>query len=165
MEYAQASSRRQSSVFGAVSGSRTGYTETKPVGQAKNVIYLMVEALQCLIGLAHHWQLPQGDASEWMQSSRQGLHRAYQDTARLTPGLSASAWGSVNNGSINVDPSGIVIQVTQKRVKPLAWLLVVSSRHAHFSTVPKRGMEDAIAKQYLEREIDIGGGARPTNSR
>jgi alkaline phosphatase len=156
-------------------------TEIKAVAQAKNLIYLVVDGLcNGTVGLAHHWHLRhKATPLNWMQLfEREGLHRAYQDTASANSPVTdsaaaASAWGSgqrVNNGSINVDPSGKSLKPILSYAKEAgkATGLVTSCRITHatpagFSTsVPKRGMEDAIAQQYLEREIDVllGGGAR-----
>ena len=189
MENSSASSRRQflklSGIAGAASilpGSTTlATTEVKPAGRAKNVIYLMVDGLcNGTVGLAHHWHLRHKSTPlNWMQLfEREGLHRSYQDTASANSPVTdsaaaASAWGSgqrVNNGSINIDPSGNSLKPILSYAKEAgkATGLVTSCRITHatpagFSTnVAKRGMEDVIAQQYLEREIDVllGGGAR-----
>jgi alkaline phosphatase len=189
MENSSASSRRQflklSGIASAASilpGSTTlATTEVKPAGRAKNVIYLMVDGLcNGTVGLAHHWHLRHKSTPlNWMQLfEREGLHRSYQDTASANSPVTdsaaaASAWGSgqrVNNGSINIDPSGNSLKPILSYAKEAgkATGLVTSCRITHatpagFSTnVPKRGMEDVIAQQYLEREIDVllGGGAR-----
>jgi alkaline phosphatase len=189
MENSSASSRRQflklSGIASAASilpGSTTlATTEVKPAGRAKNVIYLMVDGLcNGTVGLAHHWHLRHKSTPlNWMQLfEREGLHRSYQDTASANSPVTdsaaaASAWGSgqrVNNGSINIDPSGNSLKPILSYAKEAgkATGLVTSCRITHatpagFATnVPKRGMEDVIAQQYLEREIDVllGGGAR-----
>jgi alkaline phosphatase len=189
MENASASSRRQFLKLSGLAGAASiipgctnlATTEVKPAGQAKNVIYLMVDGLcNGTVGLAHHWHLRhKATPLNWMQLfEREGLHRAYQDTASANSPVTdsaaaASAWGSgqrVNNGSINIDPSGKSLKPILSYAKEAgkATGLVTSCRITHatpagFSTnVPKRGMEDAIAQQYLEREIDVllGGGAR-----
>ena len=189
MDHVQPSSRRQflklSGLAGAASilpgCSTAANTDVKPVGQAKNVIYLIVDGLcNGTVGLAHHWQLRHKSTPlNWMQLfDHEGLHRAYQDTASANSPVTdsaaaASAWGSgqrVNNGSINVDPSGKSLKPILSYAKEAgkATGLVTSCRITHatpagFSTsVSKREMEDAIAQQYLEREIDVllGGGAR-----
>jgi alkaline phosphatase len=189
MENASASSRRQFLKLSGLAGAASiipgctnlATTEVKPAGQAKNVIYLMVDGLcNGTVGLAHHWHLRhKATPLNWMQLfEREGLHRAYQDTASANSPVTdsaaaASAWGSgqrVNNGSINIDPSGKSLKPILSYAKEAgkATGLVTSCRITHatpagFSTnVPRRGMEDAIAQQYLEREIDVllGGGAR-----
>jgi len=189
MKNISASTRRQflklSGLAGAASllpaGQTIAATEAKHPGQAKNVIFLVADGLcHGTVGLAHHWKLRNEQTPlNWMQLfEREDLHRAYQDTASASSPVTdsaaaASAWGSgqrVMNGSINVDASG-------KSLKPLfsyakeagkATGLVSTCRITHatpagFATsVPKRGMEDAIARQYLEHEVDVllGGGAK-----
>ena len=189
MKHPQASSRRQFLKLSGLTGAASilpgctpvANTEVKLSGQAKNVIYLMVDGLcNGTVGLAHHWQLRhKATPLNWMRLfEHEGLYRAYQDTASANSPVTdsaaaASAWGSgqrVNNGSINVDPSGKSLKPILSYAKEAgkATGLVTSCRITHatpagFSTsVPKRGMEDAIAQQYLEREIDVllGGGAR-----
>lgn len=189
MENISASSRRQFLKLSGLAGAASilpgctpsATTEVKSAGQAKNVIYLMVDGLcNGTVGLAHHWHLRhKATPLNWMQLfEREGLHRAYQDTASANSPVTdsaaaASAWGSgqrVNNGSINIDPSGKLLKPILSYAKEAgkATGLVTSCRITHatpagFSTnVPKRGMEDTIAQQYLEREIDVllGGGAR-----
>jgi len=153
----------------------------QPTGQAKNIIYLVVDGLcNGTVGLAHHWNLRHKKMPlNWMQLfEREGLHRAYQDTASASSPVTdsaaaASAWGCgqrVNNGSINVDPSGKSLKPILSYAKEAgkATGLVTTCRITHatpagFSVnVPKRDMENEIAQQYLEREIDVllGGGAR-----
>ncbi len=155
-------------------------------GQAKNLIFLVVDGLcNGTLGLAHHWKLRNEQAPlHWIQMyEREDLHRTFQDTASASSPVTdsaaaATAWGSgtrVNNGSINMDPSG-------KKLKPLLSYakeagkktgLVTTCRVTHatpagFSAnVAQRNNEDAIARQYLEREIDLllGGGARHFNQK
>lgn len=149
-------------------------------GQAKNLIFLVVDGLcNGTLGLAHHWKLRhERSPLNWMQMfDRDDLHRSYQDTASASSPVTdsaaaASAWGSghrVNNGSINVDVSG-------KKLKPLLSYakeagkktgLVTTCRITHATpagfaaNVASRNNEDEIARQYLDREIDLllGGGA------
>lgn len=153
----------------------------KSSGLAKNVIYFVADGLcNGTVGLAHHWKLRQGQTPlNWMQLfDREGLNRAYQDTASANSPVTdsaaaASAWGSgqrVNNGSINVSPTGQLQKPILSYAKEAgkATGLVTTCRITHatpagFATnVPKRSMEDDIAQQYLEREVDVllGGGAR-----
>ena len=148
---------------------------------AKNLIFLMVDGLcNGTVGLGHHWKLRNENTPlNWIKLFEdERMRRALQDTASANSPVTdsaaaASAWGSgerVNNGCINTDSSG-------NNLKPLfsfakeagkATGLVTTCRITHatpagFSVnVPHRDMEDSIAKQYLEREIDVllGGGAR-----
>lgn len=132
------------------------------------------------LGLAHHWKLRnEGDRLHWMQLyDRPDLHRCFQDTASASSPVTdsaaaASSWGGgqrVMNGSINVDPSGNelkpILSYAKDAGKKTGLVTTCGITHATpagFATnVPDRNMEDEIARQYLEREIDVllGGGSR-----
>lgn len=150
-------------------------------GQAQSIIFLVVDGLgNGTTGLAHHWKLHNEQAPlNWIQLlEREGLHRAYQDTASASSPVTdssaaASAWGCgqrINNGAVNTDASGKSLKPILSYAKEAgkATGLVTTCRVTHatpagFATnVPQRGMEDAIAQQYLEREVDVilGGGKR-----
>jgi len=183
------SSRRQflklSGLAGAASMlpacSTIAPSNAKPTGQAKSVIFLVADGLcNGTVGLAHHWNLRNEQTPlHWIQLfERERLHRAYQDTASASSPVTdsaaaASAWGCgqrVNNGAINMDAAGNTLKPILSYAKEAgkATGLVSTCRITHatpagFATnVPNRGMEDAIARQYLEREVDVllGGGAR-----
>ncbi len=192
MEKVPASSRRQflklSGLAGAVSAlpvcraiASTSATSGKPGKPAKNVIFLVVDGLcNGTVGLAHHWKLRNEQTPlNWVQLfEREDLHRAYQDTASASSPVTdsaaaSSAWGSghrVNNGSINIDTTGKLLKPIFSYAKEAgkATGLVTTCRITHatpagFATnVTARGMENEIARQYLEREVDVllGGGAR-----
>ncbi|GAB5497077.1 MAG: alkaline phosphatase [Phycisphaerales bacterium] len=84
-----------------------------------------------------------------------------------------SAWGSgehINNGAINFTPDERTpepIHITAQKLGK-ATGLVTTSRITHatpasfIANVPKRSLEDAIAEQILERNVDValGGGAK-----
>ncbi len=187
MENVTPSSRRQflklSGFAGAaslLSGSQVAAASgAKTPGQAKNVIFLVADGLcHGTIGLAHHWKLRnEQTALNWIELfEREGMYRAYQDTASASSPVTdsaaaASSWGSgqrVNNGSINVAPSGKSLKPILSYAKEAgkATGLVTTCRITHATpagfaaNVPQRGMEDKIMQQYLEREIDVllGGG-------
>lgn len=189
MDNVTSSSRRQflklSGLAGAVSilpAAQTAASTAAPSGApAKNVIFLVVDGLcHGTVGLAHHWKLRHEQTPlNWIQLyEREGLHRAYQDTASASSPVTdsaaaASAWGCgqrVNNGSINVDASGKSLKPILSYAKEAgkATGLVTTCRITHATpagfaaNVPTRNMEDEIAVQYLEREVDVllGGGAR-----
>ena len=148
---------------------------------AKNLIFLVVDGM-CTgtYAFAHHWSLRNRQAPlHWMQAYEQpGLTRALQDTASASSPVTdsaaaASAWGCgqrVMNGSINTDANGNSLKPLFSSAKAAgkATGLVTTCRITHatpagFATnVEKRGMENEIAQQYYEREIDVllGGGLR-----
>lgn len=156
--------------------------ESKPsAGRAKNLIFLMVDGLcNGTLGLGHHWKLRnENEPLNWIKLfEREEMCRALQDTASenspvTDSAAAASAWGSgkrVNNGRINTDTSGHDFKPLFSYAKEAgkATGLVTTCRITHatpagFSAnVLHRDMENAIARQYLEREIDVllGGGAR-----
>jgi alkaline phosphatase len=195
MDHLTASSRRQflkfSGLAGAASLLPTSHvlgagpakepTKQSEHGQAKNIIYLVADGLcHGTVGLAHHWSLRNKQTPlNWMQLfEREGLQRAYQDTASASSPVTdsaaaASAWGCghrVNNGAVNMTPDGKAHKPILAYAKEAgkATGLVTTCRITHatpagFATnVPSRNMEDEIAQQYLEREVDVllGGGAR-----
>lgn len=149
--------------------------------KAKNLIFLVVDGMgPGTLGLAHHWSLRnRKQALNWMQLyDREDLSWALQDTASASSPVTdsaaaASAWGSgqrVNNGSINIATDGRALTplFTHAKNAGKATGLVSTCRITHATpagfaaNVTNRGMEDRIAQQYLEREIDVllGGGLR-----
>jgi alkaline phosphatase len=147
--------------------------------KAKNVIFLVVDGMSSgTLGLAHHWSLRnRNEPLEWMRLfDRSDIRRALQDTASASSPVTdsaaaSSAWGCgqcVNNGALNTDATG-------KRFTPIfshakragkATGLVTTCKVTHATpagfaaNVTNRNMEDEIARQYYEREIDVilGGG-------
>lgn len=189
MENVTPSSRRQflklSGLAGAASmlpaGQALASVASPTRRQAKNLIFLVVDGLSHgTLGLAHHWKMRhEQTVLNWVKLyEREDLRRSFQDTASASSPVTdsaaaASAWGCgqrVKNGALNVDASG-------KNLKPIlsyakeagkATGLVTTCRVTHATpagfavNVPQRGMEDRIARQYLERGVDVllGGGAR-----
>jgi alkaline phosphatase len=149
--------------------------------KAKNLIFLVVDGM-CTgtYAFAHHWSLRNRKAPlNWMQVYEQpGLTRALQDTASASSPVTdsaaaASAWGSgqrVMNGALNTDANGksLTPLFTCAKAAGKATGLVTTCRVTHATpagfaaNVEKRGMENEIAQQYHEREIDVllGGGSR-----
>lgn len=155
----------------------------KANGEAKNIIFMVSDGMSsgtlALADLVKQRQY--GQETHWVSlynSRKRKYHRSLMDMASLNSPVTdsaaaASSWGCgqrVNNGAINMSPSG-------DKYKPIAKIfrdagkrtgLVTTTRITHatpagFSAnVPDRGMEDTIAMQYLEREYDLlmGGGAR-----
>jgi alkaline phosphatase len=182
-------SRRQflklSGLAGAVSmlpvGAAQAASHAQAIGRAKNIIFLVVDGLcNGTVGLAHHWKLRnQKSDLNWIQlMSREGVHRCYQDTASASSPVTdssaaSSAWGGgqrVANGALNVTPDGEFRKPILAYAKEAdkATGLVSTCRISHATpagfaaNAKSRNEEDAIVKQYFEREIDVllGGGAR-----
>lgn len=158
-----------------------GLSKSGSVGLAKNVIFLVVDGLSHgTLGLANQWKLRHRQTpSNWLQLlNRPDFSRSLQDTASadspVTDSAAAgSAWGCgerVNNGAINYDPAGKPMKPilsyakeAGKRTGLVSTCRISHATPAAFATnVESRGMEDAIIRQYFEREIDVllGGGAR-----
>ncbi|MGB0409615.1 MAG: alkaline phosphatase [Opitutales bacterium] len=150
-------------------------------GRAKNLIFMVADGMcHGTLGLAHHWNLRNvGLPLNWMMLyDRSDLRRSYQDTASASSPVTdsaaaASSWGCgqrVMNGSINTAADGSSLKplydYAREAGKATGLVTTCTITHATpagFATnVPKRGMEDVIARQYLEREVDVllGGGRR-----
>jgi alkaline phosphatase len=163
------------------SEASTPTQQGKASGPAKNVIFLVVDGLSHgTLGLANQWKLRhhQTVPNRLRVLDYPELVRSVQDTASanspVTDSAAAgSAWGCgkrVNNGAINYDPQGNQLKPILSYAKEAGKRtgLVTTCRITHATpaafavNVEKRGMEDAIARQYLEREVDVllGGGAR-----
>ncbi|NBB79330.1 MAG: hypothetical protein GVY36_07790 [Verrucomicrobia bacterium] len=152
-----------------------------PRGTAKNVIFLVVDGMSHgTLGLANQWKLRhEQTAPHWIKLlERSDIKRSLQDTASadspVTDSAAAgSAWGCgqrIHNGAINYDPQGNPLKPILSHAKEAGKKtgLVTTCRITHATpaaftvNVQEREMEDAIARQYLEREVDVllGGGAR-----
>jgi alkaline phosphatase len=189
MENLVPSSRRQFLKLSGLAGAASLLTSPTALAspriqhgrQAKNVIFLVADGLcNGTVGLAHHWKLRNEQRPlNWIQLfEREGLHRAYQDTASASSPVTdssaaASSWGCgqrINNGAVNVTPAGESLKPILSYAKEAgkATGLVTTCRVTHATpagfaaNVAARNMENEIAQQYLEREIDVilGGGAR-----
>ncbi|MDQ8195910.1 alkaline phosphatase [Coraliomargarita sp. SDUM461004] len=192
MEKLAPSSRRQFLKLSGLAGAASlltahGATATSAptsaacCGQAKNVIFLVADGLgHGTVALAHHWKLHnEQQPLNWIQLlEREGLRRAYQDTASASSPVTdssaaASAWGCghrINNGALNMTPDGVMRKPILSYAKQAgkATGLVTTCRVTHATpagfaaNAESRNLEDVIAQQYFEREVDVilGGGAR-----
>ncbi|MGJ8639480.1 MAG: alkaline phosphatase [Opitutaceae bacterium] len=181
------SSRRQFLKGAGLAGAATALTactgnasisEPEPK-KAKNLIFLVADGMcNGTLALAHHWSVHNRDRKlHWMQLyGRDGLTRSFMETCSASSPVTdsaaaASAWGSgqrVNNGAINFSTKGEKLtpiysyaQAAGKATGLVTTCTVTHATPAGFAaSVKKRGDEKEIAKQYLEREIDVilGGG-------
>lgn len=153
---------------------------------AKNLIFLVSDGMGTgTLSLANHWSLHNRKRPlHWMNLyNRPGWRTCLQDTASASSPVTdsaaaGSAWGSgqrLNNRSINYSPDGEALEpvfVTAKKAGK-ATGVVSTCRITHatpaafVANMHHRDDEDAIADQYLEREMDVylGGGLRHFQSR
>jgi alkaline phosphatase len=150
-------------------------------GPARNIIFLVADGMSMgtltladrmrrqTNGQPSHW------ASMWSDPRvKRHLMMTHSADSMVTDSAAGgSAWGSgvhINNGSINITPTGAEpepILLSAKRAGR-ATGLVTTTRITHATpasfaaNVPSRDMEAIIADQLLERPIDLmlGGGAR-----
>lgn len=150
-------------------------------GATRNVVLLISDGMSSgALALANHYsRLRFGRDSRWIRWLREpNTRRALAETeAANTPvtdsAAAASACGigeRVNNGAVSVTPDGRApapLLVRAKRAG-LATGLVTTTRVTHatpaafIANVAKRADEDAIARQILDRGVDVllGGGAK-----
>lgn len=148
---------------------------------ARNIVFMVSDGMSNgALSMAHHFARVQyHKKTEWMALyDRPGLRRGLMETCShnslVTDSAAASsAWGigqRVDNRSINYTPDGKMpepILLTAQRLGKSTGL-VSTARITHATpagfaaNVPHRDQEDDIARQYLERNIDVllGGGFR-----
>lgn len=167
---------------GLLGGSVRKAEKKSVTGDAKNVIFLVSDGMSSgTLALADLIkQSETGEKTHWIKlyESDKDYHRGLMDMASLdsivTGSASASSsWGCgqrINNGSVNwgpndepIKPIHLIFRDAGKATGLVTTARITHATPAGFSVnVPKRGMEDEIAVQYLEREYDVlfGGGER-----
>jgi alkaline phosphatase len=163
-----------------------GLQKKQPVkssyGDAKNVIFLVTDGMSSgTLTLADIVKQRQyGQKSHWMSlyESDREFHRGLMDMASLDAvvtdsAAAASSWGCgkrIPNQGLNWGPNDeeykTICEIFRDAGKMTG--LVTTTRITHATpagfaiNMPSRGMEDEIAVQYLERDVDImmGGGNR-----
>lgn len=154
---------------------------SKAKGAARNLVFLVADGMDhgTLAGANHFLNLTEDRDCEWMRLYRDGLaQRSLVETrsgsALVTDSAAASsAWGCgvrLYNGSINTTKDGQSLAPLYKfaRDAGLRTGLVTTARITHATpagfaaNVASRDSEDTIARQYLDRQVDVllGGGAR-----
>jgi alkaline phosphatase len=151
-------------------------------GDAKNVIFMVSDGMSSgTMGLADLVKQDQyGDKTNWIKlyESDRDFHRGLMDMASLDSNVTdssaaSSSWGSgkrINNGGVNWGPNSeeykTICEIFRDAGKATG--LVTTTRITHATpagfaaNTPSRQMEDEIAVQYYEREVDVlmGGGDR-----
>lgn len=148
----------------------------------RNVILMVTDGMSIgTLTLADelHRLMHQGERSRWVKLwDKPGVRRALQRT-NSADGLvtdsaaAATAWSiaqKVNNGAINITPDNRQPEPILVRAKAAgrATALVTTTRLTHatpaafIANVPRRSLEDDIARQLVERSVDValGGGRR-----
>lgn len=167
----------------AGAGRSRGATSTGRArrGPARNVILLVSDGMSTgTLTLADVVRRKrEGVGSHWVRLwDRPDVHRGMMETraadSEVTDSAAASsAWSvgeRVNNGAICVTPDGRrpTPLLVRASAKGLATGLVTTTRVTHatpaafVANVPERDMEDEIARQMVERGVDVtlGGGAK-----
>ena len=147
--------------------------------RAKNVIFLVSDGMSTgtLTAADHMLQRQFNRESKWMELYRQNrANRSLMDMASLNSlvtgsASAASSWGCgnrINNGAVNISPDDEeykpILPIARDAGKATGLVTTTEVTHAtpagFSANVPERGMQDEIARQYLEREFDVilGGG-------
>lgn len=158
-----------------------GCTTVKQTGEAKNIIFLVSDGMSAATLQMADTLLKrmEGRASNWIQLyNEEYAKRALMDMAsadRLVTGSAAasSSWGSghrVNNGTVNVGENGeeykAIVPIFKDAGKAAGLVTTTEITHAtpagFVANVKERGMQETIAEQYLDHEVDLllGGGNR-----
>jgi alkaline phosphatase len=146
---------------------------------AENIIFLVSDGMSCgTLQMADLLSMQKfGKQSQWLRLyERPTVRRALMDTASANSWVTDSAaasssWGGgvrVNNGSLNVDPSGKhvepILQKFKKSGKAVGCVTSVPITHATPAgfcvSNQRRGDQSGIAEQYLKLRFDVmlGGG-------
>lgn len=167
---------------GFLGGSTAKRTKKSSYGDAKNVIFLVVDGMSSgTMALADLVKQDQyGDKTNWVKlyESDREYHRGLMDMASLNSTVTgsasaASSWGSghrINNGALNWGPNDeqykTICEIFRDAGKATGLVTTTRITHATPSgfaiNMPSRQMEDEIAEQYSERDLDLlmGGGNR-----
>jgi alkaline phosphatase len=155
-----------------------------PTHKARGVVFMVSDGMSPgVLTLADAYsKLTRGRGTQWWElMNRPQASRGLMDTASansmVTDSAAAStAWGGgqrVNNGAVNVDPSGKplspiaeILKKKQVRIGLVSTATITHATPAGFAaSVAKRNDEDEIAPQYLNRvDVILGGGSGHFNA-
>ncbi|MDP0501561.1 MAG: alkaline phosphatase [Verrucomicrobiota bacterium JB022] len=162
-------------------GAANPLKPAKATGRPRNLIFLVSDGMtQGVRSAADTWlNLTENRSSEWTRLYQDGLARralveTHSASSIVTDSAAASsAWGCgqrVPNRSINFSAEGKELtplysfaRHAGKRVGLVSTARITHATPAGFATnVPHRNMEDEIARQLIDREVDVllGGGGR-----
>ncbi|RYD43848.1 MAG: alkaline phosphatase [Verrucomicrobiaceae bacterium] len=164
----------------ALAGAQASAEPTgKPAGKVRGVIFMVSDGMSPgVLTLAEAYsKMTRKHGTQWwsLMNDRKAC-RGLMDTASANSlvtdsAAASSAWGGgqrVNNGSINFTPEGkevpSIASILKKKGIRIGLVSTATITHAtpagFASSVSKRGEEDDIAPQYLERvDVILGGGS------
>ena len=167
-------------VFPSVLGA-TGVDKFKPGRKPRHIIQLVSDGMSVgtLTCADYFSQLTRGRPLAWMDLYRRpGIQAALMNMRSLNSTVTdssaaSSSWGCgsrVKNGALNVLPDGQELRTLCALFADAGWArgLVTTTEITHATpagfvvNMNDRGSADAIAVQYLERQMDVllGGGAQ-----
>lgn len=150
-------------------------------GEAKNVIFMVSDGMNHgALSLAHLFQQRhQSKETNWTRLYQErpvvrSLVETFSHSSCVTDSAAAaSAWGCghrIVNGVINILPDGTIsaplhskLQKVGRKTGLVSTATITHATPAGFAAnVPNRGQEGEIAKQYLDRKVDVllGGGSK-----
>ncbi len=149
------------------------------IGSAKNIIFMVSDGmgLGTLCATQQFLKLKENRSSHWLKLYQdlpavRSLSETYSATGLVTDSAAAaSCWGigeRIENGVVNVTPDGrkpVTLLQKMKAARKLTGLVTTATAtHAtpagFVANLPARQLQPEIAKQYLERGVDVilGGG-------
>lgn len=173
---------KSAGLFGAasfLSGAKAAAEKTTPAKKVRGVVFMVSDGMSPgVLSLAEAYsQLTRQQSTQWWQllntpSAAHGLMDTASANSLVTDSAAASsAWGGgqrVNNGSINVSPSGKEIspiaELLRKKNAAIGLVTTATVTHAtpagFAASIASRSDEQYIAPQYLGRvDIILGGGS------
>lgn len=160
-------------------------TTGKPAGMVRGVIFMVSDGMSPgVLTLAENYsKLTRKRGTQWWslmndRNAARGLMDTASANSLVTDSAAASSsWGGgqrVNNGAINVSPEGkeitpiaAILKKKDVRIGLVSTATITHATPAGFaSTTAKRGDEDDIAPQYLDRvDVILGGGSGHFNGK
>lgn len=151
----------------------------RPARKVRGVVFMVSDGMSpgvLTLAEAYSKLTRQRGTQWWSLLNDRHAARGLMDTASANSmvtdsAAASSSWGGgerVNNGSINVNPAGkaltpiaAVLKKTGARIGLVSTATITHATPAGFAaSVPKRGEEDDIAPQYLNRvDVILGGGS------
>jgi alkaline phosphatase len=169
-----------SSAAALLAGARaTADPSGSPARKVRGIVFMVSDGMSpgVLTMAEAYSNLPRKRGTRWWsllndRSAARGLMDTASANSMVTDSAAASSsWGGgqrVNNGSINVSPEGreitpiaTILKNKGARIGLVSTATITHATPAGFAAIiPKRGNEDDIAPQYLDRvEILLGGGS------